>query len=109
MSLPGSTSRYQMSYSSNEEIEIEDSDDSEHSYVYCTYPPVKLSEADHKDMVIAELNRKIKRLQGERDEYKRQADLYSKMIAEEKKNKKKGTDKRWTSMKNKSDWLFDTQ
>lgn len=94
-------------------------EDSEHSYVYCTYPPVKM-EVDEKDMVIAEMKQKIAVLKLERDEYKRKATLYGNIIASRRGKKfikKRMKDEpesstnlaarsgRWVSMTDKMDWF----
>ena len=97
-----------MSHASDEMIpEEESSDDSEVSYVYCSYPLAQPSEMSRKDAEIAELHRKITVLKHERDTYKRQAEVYGKMIATEKKQSNPVTPskKRWVSMANKSDWF----
>lgn len=101
------------------EEEEEEEEDSEHSYVYCTYPPTKM-EADEKDIVIAELKQKIAVLKRERDEYKRKATLYGNIIASRRGKKfikKRMEDEpeectrlpnhrgRWVSMTNKMDWF----
>lgn len=96
-------------------------EDSEHSYVYCTYPPAKM-ESDDKDMEIAELKQKVAVLKRERDEYKRKATLYSNIIASRRGKKfikKRMNDEPecprlpnhrahkggWVSMTNKIDWF----
>lgn len=94
----------------------EEEEDSEHSYVYCTYEPV---QPDEKDLEIAELKRRIIVLKRERDEYKRRATLYGNLIERKKREERSrqqfGTDERdpsfslprkqkWISMTNKIDW-----
>ena len=103
-----------MTSQSESKSEQNDSD-SEHSYVYCSYPVRDMTDEDERrndaELLIIELRRKIVYLQHERDMYKKKASFMSKIIGKRKQVNKKSIDSvsknniKWTSMANKQDWI----
>lgn len=66
---------------------MSDGNDSESSYVYCTFTATGPTELSQREAEIVELRRKITALKSERDEYKRKAEFYFKMITLERNKK----------------------
>lgn len=89
--------------------------DSEHSYVYCSYPVRDMTAEEERirdaEVLIVELRRKIVALQHERDMYKNKASFLSKLMGKRKKVNTKSNSNdshnniKWTSMANKQDWF----